>query len=112
MASISLYQGEDKTIVVNTNEDLTTATEIEFRIDCSPQVVKTLTGGGISGVTATGYAIALEPGDTTNIDAGEYKIQSRYTDSGGNINHGKFVPNKLKLIESIFVNPNSGNDYG
>lgn len=110
--AIELYQGENKSIVVTTNVDLTTATEIEFRIDSSPQIIKKLTTSGITGVTATQYTINIEPGDTSSIGAGEYKIQARYTDSSGDIHHGKFTPNKLTLRESIFVNPNSGNDYG
>ena len=43
-AGPSIYQGEDKTIIVKTNVSLVAATEIEFIIDTDTQIKKTLTG--------------------------------------------------------------------
>lgn len=114
--SIELYQGENKTIVVSTNVDLTTATEIEFTVakvdNVKTKFTKTLTGGAISGVTSTQYSVAVSPEDTDDFPSGEYIVQARYTDASGNIFQGKFVPNKVKILGSLFVEQGTGNDYG
>ncbi len=110
-AGITLYQGETKLIIVETNEDLSSAVEIEFRVDTNPQIIKTLTGSGIANVTTTQFEVTIEPEDTESVPAGPYKYQMRSTDNSGNITNGKFSPNKMQIKPSIFVTQGQGNDY-
>ena len=108
-----IFQGEDRTFTVTTSEDLSSAAEIEYRIDTSPQVAKTKTGGGITNVTSAGFDVTITAGDTENITAGTYVVQCRYTDGSNNTINGRFKPNKVEIRENIFVNPNpSSTDYG
>ena len=59
---IEIFQGEDETIVVETNIDLSAATEIDFRIDTDPQIAKTLSAGGVTAVTASQFFVAIDAG--------------------------------------------------
>ncbi len=109
---IEIFQGEDATIVVQTRESLVSATEIEFAIDTPTQILKTLTGGQISGVTATQFSVAIAAADTQSVCAGEYPMQYRSTISGAKAN-GKLRPDAVRIRDSVFVNPGLyGNDYG
>ncbi len=110
-SKFELYQGEDKTLIIGTNEDLTTYTQIEFVIDSPRQIKKTLTGGGISGVTASQFSVQIDAADTKNVNPGRYKYQTRATSSGSKTYHGKTVPNGVRVLHSSFVNPTNGNDY-
>lgn len=109
-SELRVYQGEDKTIVVTTNIDLTDATEIEFVIDTETQITKSLTLEEISGVTSSQFQVQLDAGDTETITAGEYLYQCRATISS-KIVQGKFSPNKIEILESAFTSAGSGNDY-
>jgi hypothetical protein len=110
---IELYQGESKTIVVETNIDLSAYAEIEFSINTPTQILKKLSEGDIADVTATQFSVAIEPADTESVASGEYQYQCRATDSSGNITQGKFTPDKIKIRDSIFVRSLvGGNDYG
>ena len=97
-----IYQGATKILQVTTSTDLSSATEIEFRIDSPVQISKTLTGGGVSNVTSTQFDVTIANTDTTNTPAGEYKYQARAT-IGANVIQGKFQPNKLIIRDSVFV---------
>lgn len=109
-AGPEVFQGATKVITVQTNIDLAAATEIEFRIDTCPTITKTMTGGGISGLSATEFKVTIEPEDTESIKAGVYKYQARATVGASKI-QGRFKPNKLTIKESVFTTGGSGNDY-
>lgn len=108
---LEIYQGEDKTFIVETNIDLTSHTEIELIIDTPTQIEKSLTAGQITGVTATQFSVQIDSGDTESVEAGPYLIQSRATDSSGLFTQGKFQPNKITVKDSAFFAIGSGNDY-
>jgi len=108
--TVQIFQGEDKTLVVSSNLDLTTATEIEFRVDTDVQIVRSLSNGDISGVTATQFSVEISGDDTETVKAGNYKYQVRAT-IGGKKRNGKFSPNKFEVLDSIFTTAGSGNDY-
>jgi len=108
---IEVFQGEDATIIVETGTtDLTAATEIDFRIDTDPQIAKTLTGGGVSAVSATRFSVAIDAANTSSVRAGDYKYQCRAT-LGGKLRNGRFTPNKFIVRDSVFTTEGSGNDY-
>lgn len=109
--ALEIFQGEDKTIVVTSNIDLTSHTEIEFRIDAPDQIKKTLTGGSISGVTTTEFLVQIDAADTETLKAGPYKFQARATDSSGKISNARFQPNKIEIRDSVFTSAGSGKDY-
>lgn len=111
MRPLVLFQGEDKLIVVEMNEDISAATEIEFYIDTLTQIKKTLTAGEITGVTATQFTVAIDSGDTQDIVAGSYKFQARATLATKKHNI-KFTPNKIQIEDSIFISPRRTRDYG
>ncbi len=109
--AIELYQGADRDIIVSHDDsNLTSAIEIECKIDTPSPITKTLTGGGISGVTATQFTVTIEDTDTSNVPAGgdgangaHYRIQYRYTAADGTITHGKSSPQEVEVIDSIFT---------
>ena len=107
---IELFQDADQYITVAMNVDLVTATEIEYIVDCSTQISKTLTAGQIDSVTTTSFRVAIDAADTTNISVGEYKHQARATIGGKKYNI-KFTPNKIKILDSVFVDSNVVGDY-
>jgi len=108
---IEVFQGEDEVIVVQTGTtDLTSATEIDFRIDTQPQIAKTLTGGGVTGVSATQFFVTIDAGDTSSVAAGNYKYQCRAT-LAGKLQNGRFTPNKFIVRDSVFETQGSGKDY-
>jgi len=111
MKPIALYQGEDKTIVVEMNTDLSAATEIEFSIDTPSRITKTLSAAQISAVTATQFSVQMDAADTETAKAGPYKYQGRATISGKTHNI-RFIPNKIKILDSVFVDSNVTGDYG
>ena len=104
MASgIKLYQGADRDIVISHDDtDLTSATEIEFRIDCDPQITKTLTGGGIGGVTSSEFTVTIEDSDTANIDSKEYDFHVR-SEKAGIWTQGEPNPKTVRVIYSSFT---------
>lgn len=108
---IVLYQGEDKTIDVLMNDDISTATEIEFYIDTDDQIKKTLSAAQISSVTATQFSVAIDAADTETKTPGPYKFQARATIAGKKHNI-KFTPNKIRLLESVFITQRRIKDYG
>ena len=108
---IELFQGEDKTITVEMNDDISAATEIEFYIDTCTQIKKTLTASEISGVTATQFQVQIDAADTETKTPGPYKFQARATLAGKKHNI-KFTPNKIRLLESVFVTQRTIKDYG
>jgi hypothetical protein len=108
---IEIYQGQDDEITVLTGTtDLTTATEIDFRIDTYPQVVKTLSAGQITALTATQFLVTIDAADLASVEAGNYKYQCRAT-LAGKIRQGKFTPNKIIVRDSVFETQGQGNDY-
>lgn len=112
-AETEIFQGADKTIIVEYNSalDLTLASEIEAIVDSCPQVLKTLTAGEISGVTSSQYTIQFSNSDFEDIAAGEYLFQTRATISDV-ITQGRFYPNKITLRDSAFItNLITSNDY-
>lgn len=109
-ATVKIFQGEDKTIVVITNEDISAATEIEFVIDTPTQIKKTLSDGEISAVTSTQFTVQIDAADTETVEAGEYLFQCRATVSA-KIRQGVFSPNKIEIRDSAFTTEGSGNDY-
>jgi hypothetical protein len=110
MRPIELAQGADEVVDVLSNIDLTTATEIDFRIDTQPQLVKTLTGGGIGSVTATQFTVTIDAADLATVPAGPYKYQVQAT-IAGLVKQGLFQPDKIKVTDSIFTDEGMGNDY-
>ena len=110
MRPIEIFQGDDEIITVESNIDLSTATEIEWAIDTQPQIVKTLTGGHISDVSTSQFLVAIDAADTASVTAGNYKYQCQAT-IAGKIKHGRFTPNKIILRNSIFTDEGSGRDY-
>lgn len=104
-----IYQGADRDIVVTHDDtDLATATEIEVIIASTRQelptsILKTLTGGGVSGVTSTEFTVTIEDADTLSATPGEYDIQCRATSAAGVRTQGIFNPNKVKITDSLFT---------
>lgn len=109
-AGPSIYQGEDKTIIVKTNVSLVAATEIEFIIDTATQIKKSLTASQITGVTATQFFVQIDAGDTETVKAGEYLFQCRSTIATKKTN-GKFQPNSINILPSAFTTAGSRKDY-
>ena len=103
MASpIRLWQGTDRTIIVNHDyEDMPTATAIDVYIDSHPQVVKTLSDG-VTGVTSTSFILTVSAGDTDAIQSGEYEIQAKIT-AGGSTLFGRIEPGTVKILDSVFT---------
>jgi hypothetical protein len=107
---IEVVQGEDKVIIVQTNNDLSGSTEIEFGIDTPEKILKTLSDVEITNVTTTQFKVALVPADTENVKPGPYKMQARVTLSG-KVYNLKFTPDKIKIMDSVFIDSYIANDY-
>lgn len=110
--AIDIFQGEDKTVVVKTNIDLTGASEIQFNIDTPTMISKTLTAGQITGVTNSQFTVQIDAADTATVPASGYKYQARATLADGKIANGRFRPNKLTIRDSLFVTQGQGKVYG
>jgi len=108
---IEIYQGEDVRIDVTINDDISAATEVEFRIDTPVAIKKSLTDGSITNVTTTGYTVQIDAGDTETLRSGPYKMQSRAT-IAGKIHHIRHTPNKVKVLNSVYTQLGSARDYG
>ena len=108
--ALELYQGEDKTINVTTNIDLTSHSEIEFTIDTPTQIKKTKSGGSITGITSSQFSVQIDAADTETVPAGAYKYQARAT-LNSKITNAKFQPNRVTILDSVFTDEGSGNDY-
>ena len=106
---VLFYQGEDKLIECQVT-GVSAATEIEVTIDCNPQVIKTLSGGHITGLSSTGFNLQLSASDLTTITPGLYKYQGRATI--GTLHNIRFVPNQIRLLESVFETSRNVRDYG
>src|SRR5680860_25520 len=102
MKPIEIYQDEDKSIIVDMNEDISAATEIEFSIETPTRITKTLTAAQISNVTATQFTVQIDAADFASTRTGEYKYQARATLASRKYNI-KFTPNKVKIMDSVFV---------
>ena len=109
MRPLRIPQGAATSIVVEV-EGVASATEVEFGIDCRPEVVKRLSAGQISNVSATGFTVSLLPADFNNIKPGEYKCQARVTIAGTPY-AVEFRPNKVRIVDSVFVEDLT-EDYG
>ena len=106
---VQVYQGEDKLFQCEvTGVEL--ASEIELTIDCNPQVVKTLSGGGITGLSSSGFNCQIDASDLVSIKPGLYRYQARATI--GTKHNIRFVPDQIRLLESVFENSTSVRDYG
>jgi len=112
--TLRLFQGEDKTLSITTNADVSAATEIEFLIDtqaqAGKQISKTLTAGQITSVTATSFTVQIDAADSETVPEGNYKVQCRVTIADKKTN-GLFQPNKIIIKDSVFVDEGTGNDY-
>ena len=110
---IEIYQAEDRNIVVShADSALTTATEIEARIDTTPQIKKLLSASEITNVTATSLTVVIDDGDTSSKMSGDYRMQIKYTAiTSGDLIHVDFLPNIVQLKDSIFVTVNLEKDY-
>ena len=111
MKPLEIYKGADQQIDIESNIDLTSATEIEFTIDTDTQIAKTLTGGGISSVTTTQFTVQIDAGDTADIAHDTYKFQVRATIAGKK-KQGRLRPNKIILKDSVFESSRNVKDYG
>lgn len=101
---VRIVQGSDKTITVDHQESaLVSATEIEIVVDSVPQIKKTLTGGGIYGVTASQFTVEFSADDSDHIASGEFNWEARYT-AGGKKRSGRLVPSRVRIIDSAFEN--------
>lgn len=105
---VLVYQGEDKLFECQVT-GVSAATEIEVTIDCNPQVIKTLSGGGVTGLSASGFLVQLSASDLVSIKPGLYRYQARATI--GTLHNIRFVPDQIRLLESVFENSNV-RDYG
>ena len=101
MNPIKLWQGASLTISVDSDRDLTGATDIEYIIDSNPKIQLSLAAGDITGVTATGFRVNVKPSDTDGIKSGEYRHQIRATE-GSSVTQGQFSPSVLRIADSIF----------
>lgn len=98
-----IYQGSDFSLVVSHNfYNLTSASEIELRIDTPTQIVKKMTEGGIYSVTASTFTCFISDEDTQDIESGEYRIQCLATVSG-NKSFGQLSPSTIRIEDSIFT---------
>lgn len=103
MKPIRLYQGSDRSIVVyHDDTGLASATEIEFRIDTPTPIDKTLSGGGVSGVTASQFTVAISDDDTSDVLSGEYEMEARSTKAGV-ITTCELNPRFCQIVDSIFT---------
>ena len=108
---IELYQDADQIITVNMNEDISTATEVEFLIDAPTQISKTLSDNQVYAVTSASFKVRIDAADTASLCVGSYKYQARATIGGKKYNI-KFTPNKIKVMDSVFVDDGyRANDY-
>ncbi len=103
-----IYQGEDKTLTISTNEDLSSYSNIEFVIDATSAITKTLADGKITNVTATSFDVQVDAADTASVTAGKYKYQVRATSGSDKTYHGKLTPDGIKILQSSFINPIGG----
>lgn len=101
---LKFYQGAHRDIIVSHDDvNLASATEIEVRIDTPQQITKTLTGGGVSGVTSSQFTVSIEDSDTSDVCSGEYRIQVRSTSAAGVITQGEINPSNVVIVDSIFT---------
>jgi hypothetical protein len=110
MKPLKLYQGSDESLVITSNIDLSAATEIEVTIDTPTQIVKTLSGGSITATTTT-FTIAIDAADTATVAPGTFKYQARAT-IGGKKKQGRFTPNSILILPSVFESTSNVTDYG
>ena len=107
---IEVVQGEDKVIVVQTNNDLSGSSEIEFAIDTPTKILKTKSAGDITNVTTTQFKVTLAAADTENVQPGPYKMQARVTLTS-KLYNVKFTPDKIKVMDSVFIDSYISGDY-
>ena len=108
--SAEIFQGEDKAFTVSTNEDLSSATEIQVTVDTPKAIRKTLTGGDISAVTSSEFTVQFAAGDTATTCSGSYKWQVQAV-IGGNTYVAPFRPNRFVIKDNVALDAGSGNDY-
>jgi hypothetical protein len=108
---IDVKQGENKTIIVLTNNDLSGVTEMEFGIDTPEQILKTKSAAQITNITTTQFKVHLVPNDTNTVKPGSYKMQARATFADGKVYNIRFTPNRIKICDSVFVDDYAVNDY-
>jgi hypothetical protein len=88
--ALTVWEGCDNTVsITHVGSDASTATAITFAVgasaSASPLFSRTLAGGHISGVTATGFNVAIVPANTAGIgSATPYYWEVRMVDAGGN----------------------------
>ena len=103
MKPIVVWQGTDKTVVVDHDfSDLTDATEIQVYIDSPKQIIKSL-GDGVSAVTADSYLLTIAAADTESTPSGEYRMQAKITTDGGGTVFGRFNPQIVKVMDTVFT---------
>jgi len=110
---LALYQGSDESLVITSNIDLSSSagcTEIEVTIDTPTQIVKTLSGGHIT-ATATSFTIVIDAADTATTVPGTFQYQARAT-IGGKKKQGRFTPNSILILPSVFESTSNVTDYG
>ena len=106
---VLVFQGADKLFECQV-VGVELASEIEVTFDCNPQVVKTLSGGGITGLSSSGFLVQIDASDLVSIEPGLYRYQGRATI--GTLHNIRFVPDQIRLLESVFENSTSVRDYG
>ncbi len=103
----TVWQGTDKDFIVKHNyTSMTSATEVEVFINTSPQIIKKLSQGDITGVTTTQLLLQIDDADTASKRSGEYNIEARITTAAGRVIYGKLQPSKMVIKDSIFTTTN------
>jgi len=98
---IRIYQGATRNIVVKTSQNLVGSDDIEVRIDTCPNIMKSIIGGGISGLTASQFVVTIDAADTENVPVANYEMQARAI-TGSVKTQGRFkVP--VSIARSLFV---------
>ena len=105
-----IYQGEDKILNIDV-PDLTTFSEIEFKIETDKGISKKLTTGAVFAVTSDSISVRMDAADTASVKAGPYLFQLEATDAAGKKSVARFSPNKFTIKYSTFTTQGSGKDY-
>jgi hypothetical protein len=109
---IEVWTGSDVDIDIETDSDVSAATEIEWWMEGGRAVVKKSMGEGhITGLTSTQFTLTLLAADTESEQPGPYKMQCRAT-VGGLFRQIVFKPNQFILRDSLFSTSRNIRDYG
>jgi hypothetical protein len=115
----AIFQGQDVLLAIASNIDASSYTEVEFRMWAgwdNNSVTKKLSDGDISVTTSNSkstFNVTIADTDTDSLQAGDYRLEMRGTDSTGAYRVAEFRPNRIRLLPSSWSSlvKNTGSDY-